>query len=174
MRTGGEIIIDYLIKEGVEFVIGIPGHGCLALFDALRDRVQKNKIKYIQVMQEMDAVYIADGYYRATGKPLAVITSIGPGALNTIIGLATAFVDSTPILVIMGDTHTNMRGVGVLQEIERKHDSDILSCFRPITKRCWRAENVRQLPKIMSRAFNQMLSGRRGPVTGRSHGRSGG
>ena len=164
MRTGGEIIIDYLIKEGVEFVIGIPGHGCLALFDALRDRVQKNKIKYIQVMQEMDAVYIADGYYRATGKPLAVITSIGPGALNTIIGLATAFVDSTPTLVIMGDTHTNMRGVGVLQEIERKHDSDILSCFRPITKRCWRAENVRQLPKIMSRAFNQMLSGRRGPV----------
>lgn len=164
MKTGGEIIVDYLIKEGVEYVIGIPGHGCLALFDALRDRVQKNKIKYIPVMQEMDAVYIADGYYRATGKPLAVLTSIGPGSLNTIIGLATAFVDSTPALVIMGDTHTNMRGVGVLQEIERKHDSDVLSCFRPITKRCWRAENVKQLPKIMSRAFNQMLSGRKGPV----------
>lgn len=164
MKTGGEIIIDYLIKEKVEYVLGIPGHGCLAIFDALRDRAQKNKIKYIQVMQEMDAVYIADGYYRATGKPLAILTSIGPGSLNTIIGLATAFVDSTPALVIMGDAHTNMKGVGVLQEIERKQDSDILSCFKPVTKRCWRAENVKQLPKIMQRAFSLMSGGRKGPV----------
>lgn len=164
MRTGGEIIVDYLIKENVEYVLGIPGHGCLAIFDALRDRARKNKIKYIPVMQEMDAVYIADGYYRATGRPLAIMTSIGPGALNTVIGLATAFVDSTPALVIMGDVHTNMKGVGVLQEVERKQDADILSCFKPVTKRCWRAENVNQLSKIMQRAFNQMLSGRRGPV----------
>ena len=61
-RTGGEVIIDYLICEKVEYVVGIPGHGCLSLFDALRDRVEKKQIKYIQVMQESDAVYIADGY----------------------------------------------------------------------------------------------------------------
>jgi len=163
-RTGGEVIIDYLISEKVEYVVGIPGHGCLSLFDALRDRVEKKQIKYIQVMQESDAVYIADGYYRATGKPLAVITSIGPGSLNTVIGLATAFVDSTSVLVLMGDTHTHMRGVGVLQEIERKHDSDVLSSFRSVTKRCWRAECAEQLPKILQRSFNLMLTGRRGPV----------
>lgn len=164
LRTGGEIIVDYLIKEGVEYVIGIPGHGCLAFFDALRDRVEKAQIKYIQVKQEMSGVHIADGYFRSTGKPLAVFTSIGPGALNTSIGIGTSYVDSSAVMVLMGDTHTHMRGVGVLQEIERQHDSDILSCFRPITKRCWRVENIVQLPKIMQRAFNVMTTGRKGPV----------
>jgi len=145
-------------------VVGIPGHGCLPIFDALRDRVEKKQIKYIQVMQEMDAVYIADGYYRSTGKLLAVLTSIGPGSLNTVIGLGTAFVDSSPVIVIAGDAHTYMRGTGVLQELERKHDSDALNCFRPVTKRCWRVESLPQLPKIMQRAFNIMLTGRKGPV----------
>lgn len=162
--TGGEIVVDSLIEAGVEYVLGIPGHGCLAFFDALRDRCAKGKIKYIQVAQEMSAVHMADAYYRVTGKPLAVFTSIGAGALNTAIGLGTAFVDSTSVLVITGDTHTHMRGVGVLQEVERKQDSDVLNCFKPITKRCWRVDTVNQLPKIMKRAFNQMLSGRRGPV----------
>ncbi len=68
----------------------------------------------------MSAVHIADGYYRATGKPLAVFTSIGPGSLNTVIGIGTAYVDSTPVFVLMGDAHIHMRGMGILQEIERK------------------------------------------------------
>lgn len=164
VKTGGEIIVDYLVKAGVEYVIGIPGHGCLAFFDALRDRVEKGKIKYIQVKQEMSGVHLADGYFRATGKPQVVFTSIGAGALNTVIGLGTAYVDSTAVLVLTGDVHTHMRGTGVLQEFERQHDSDILNCFRPITKRCWRVENIYQLPKIMQRSFNHMLSGRKGPV----------
>lgn len=164
VRTGGEYIVDYLIKEGVDYVVGIPGHGCLSFFDALRDRSGKGKIKYIQVKQEMNAVHIADGYYRATGKPLAVFASIGPGSLNTAVGVATSFVDSTAVLVLIGDAHVHMRGTGILQEIEKKHDSDILSCFAPIAKRCWRVENIVQLPKIMQRAFNMMLTGRRGPV----------
>lgn len=164
MRSGGEMIIDYLIEEGIEFVVGIPGHGCLSLFDALRDRVEKGRIRYIQVKQENNAVYLADGYYRASGKIMAVITSIGPGALNTVTGLATAYADSTPVLVLSGDTHTYMRGSGVLQEIERTHDSDFISCVRPVTKRCWRVDNIMQLPNIMQRAFNEMLTGRKGPV----------
>lgn len=164
LKTGGEIIVDYLIKEGMEYVVGIPGHGCLSFFDALRDRVERGQIKYIQVKQEMSGVHMADGYFRATGKPLAVFTSIGPGALNTVVGLGTSFVDSTAVLVINGDTHTHMRGTGVLQEIEKNHDSDFLSCMRPITKRCWRVENIYQLPKIIQRAFNEMLTGRKGPV----------
>jgi acetolactate synthase-1/2/3 large subunit len=164
VKTGGEIIVDYLIKKGIEYVIGIPGHGCLAFFDALRDRASKGLIKYIQVKQEMSAVHMADGYYRATGKPLVVFASIGPGSLNTITGVGTSFVDSTPVLVLIGDAHIHMRGMGILQEIERKHDSDILSCFKPITKRCWRVENVIQLPKIIKRAYHIMMSDRKGPV----------
>ena len=115
--TGSEIIVKYLIKEEVKYVFGIPGHGCLPLTDALfRD---KDKIQLIQPKQEMSGVHCAVGYYRITGKPLMAFTSIGPGAINTAIGLADAYVDSMPVLVINGDTHVHMRGKGVLQEIER-------------------------------------------------------
>jgi acetolactate synthase I/II/III large subunit len=163
-KTGGEIVVDYLIREGVEYVIGIPGHGCLGLMDAVRDRVEKGLIKFIQVKQEMAGIHMADGYFRATGKPLAMITSIGPGALNTAIGLATSYVDSTAVMAIIGDVHTYMRGTGVLQEIDRQKDSAILSSLEPLVKRCWKVDNVVQLPRIMQRAFNRMLSDRKGPV----------
>ena len=162
--TGAEIIIDYLIRQGVELIAGVQGHGCVNIFDIIRDREQKGLIRYIQVKQEMSAVHLADGYYRACGKPAAILTSIGPGAFNTGIGVATAYVDSIPLIVLSGDTHVNMRGTGVLQEIERNHDSDYISTMRPIAKRAWRAENVQQLPSIMRRAYNEMMSGRRGPV----------
>lgn len=117
--TGGEIISKYLVERDIPYAIGIPGHGCLGLVDAFKRR--RDRIKVIQVKQEMSAVHMADGYYRVTGKPLAVFTSIGPGAINTAIGVATSYVDSTPVLVLTGDTHTYMFGKGVLQEIERRH-----------------------------------------------------
>ena len=120
--TGGEIIAEYLIAQGVPYAVGIPGHGCLALVDAFLGR--EDRIKVLQARQEMSAVHMADGYYRATGTPLAVFTSIGPGAINTAIGAATAFVDSTPVLIITGGAHTHMRGQGLLQEIERNHDAN--------------------------------------------------
>lgn len=163
-KSGGQIIIEYLIRQGVEYIAGVQGHGCLSVFDAIRENEEKGKIKYIQVKQEMSAVHIADGYYRACGKPMAILTSIGPGALNTSIGVATAYVDSTPCFVISGDTHVHMRGTGVLQEIERQHDTDFINCMRPITKRCWRVEDITQLPSIMRRAFSTMMDGRKGPV----------
>ncbi|MFW9878521.1 MAG: thiamine pyrophosphate-binding protein [Candidatus Thorarchaeota archaeon] len=160
--TGGEIISKYLIKEGVKYVIGIPGHGNLPLVDAFfKDR---DKITLIQPKQEMSGVHLAIGYYRITGKPLAVFTSIGPGAINTAIGVADAYVDSMPVLVITGDTHVYMRGKGVLQEIERKRDSDMPRILEPIVKRSWQVSSVLQLPTVMQRAFNLMLTGRRGPV----------
>lgn len=162
--TGGQIIMEYLKKEEVPYILGIPGHGCLGLFDAVKEAQEKQDIQYLQVKHEQSAVHMADGYYRATGEPLAVFTSIGPGALNTSIGLANAYVDSIPVLVLTGDAHTHMRGVGVLQEIERHKDSDFLSAMEPITKRCWRVESLMQLPKIIQRSFNYMLTGRKGPV----------
>lgn len=160
--TGGEIIAKYLIKEGVKYVVGIPGHGNLPLVDAFFKN--KRDLKLIQPKQEMSAVHLAVGYYRITGQPLCVFTSIGPGAANTVIGLADAYVDSFPVLCLTGDTHTHMRGKGVLQEIERKSDSDFPRILEPVTKRSWQVSNPNQLPSIMQRAFNQMLTGRRGPV----------
>ncbi|MDD3831765.1 MAG: thiamine pyrophosphate-binding protein [Clostridia bacterium] len=161
--TGGEIVVKQLVEEKVPYVLGIPGHGILCFFDALRKEEEKGNIKYIQVKHEQAATAIADGYYRMSGKPLVTFSSIGPGTLNTTIGLGTAYADSTAFLQLCGDTHTHMKGVGVLQEIERYADSNIIRALEPLSKRCWRAENVRQLPKIMHRAFSQMTTGRSGP-----------
>ena len=160
--TGGEIIAKYLIKEGLKYVIGIPGHGNLPLVDAFFK--DKDKLKLIQPKQEMSGVHLAVGYYRVTRQPLCVFTSIGPGAINTAIGVADAFVDSFPCLIITGDTHVHMRGKGVLQEIERKKDSGLPKILEPIVKRSFEVDTVGQLPTIMQRAFNLMLSGRKGPV----------
>ena len=164
IRSGGQIIVDYLKKEQVPYILGIPGHGILGLFDAVREAEKAGQIKYIQVKHEQAAAHIADGYYRVSGKPLAVFTSIGPGAMNTAIGLATAYVDSTAFIQFSGDTHVHMKGVGVLQEIERYQDSNFARVMEPIAKRVWRVEAPEQLPRLMRRAFNQMLSGRPGPV----------
>ena len=160
--TGGEIVVESLIKNKVPYALGIPGHGCLSLADAFLGR--EDRIKVLMPKQEMCGVHIADGYYRVTGQPLAVFTSIGPGAINTAIGIATCFVDSTPALVFTGDAHTHMRGHGLLQEIERAHDSNFSRMMEPVVKRYWRVDSVGQLPTIMSRAFNIMTSGRPGPV----------
>jgi len=161
--TGGEIIVKYLVNEKVPYIIGIPGHGVMGLFDAIRKEEQNGGIKYIQVKHEQAATAMADGYYRACGKPLASFSSIGPGSLNTCIGLGTAYVDSTAFIQLCGDTHVRMKGVGVLQEIEKYADSNIIRVLEPLSKRSWRVENVMQLPKIMKRAFNSMASGRIGP-----------
>ncbi len=161
--TGGEIIVKQLVEEGVPYILGIPGHGVLGLFDAIRKEEAEGKIKYIQVKHEQTATAIADGYFRVSGKPLACFASIGPGSLNTSIGLGTAYVDSTAFLQLCGDTHVHMKGVGVLQEIERYTDSNIIRSLEPLAKRSWRAETTGQLPRIIHRAFNQMTTGRSGP-----------
>ena len=83
--TGGEIIVRQLVQEKVPYVLGIPGHGILAFFDALRREEEKGNIKYMQVKHEQAATSIADGYFRVSGKPLACFASIGPGTLNTSI-----------------------------------------------------------------------------------------
>lgn len=160
--TGGEIVAEFLARAGIPYVMGIPGHGCLGLADAFIGR--ESKVKVLQMMQEMSGVHVADGYYRGSGKPLAVFTSIGPGAINTAIGAGTAFVDSMPVLIITGSAHTHMRGKGLLQEIERARDDDFERVLQPVVKRSMRVDTVDQLPSVMKRAFNVMMSGRRGPV----------
>ena len=160
--TGSEIVVEMLAREGVPYAIGIPGHGNLGLVDALR-RCQ-DRIKVIMPRHEQAAVHMADGYYRVRGEPLMVFTSIGAGASNTAIGLATAYVDSIPLLLVIGETHTYMRGVGVLQEIERQFWSDMPRMLYPTVKRAWRIDSARQLPRAVAQAFNAMCAGRPGPT----------
>ncbi len=161
MLSGGQIVVETLVREGVPYIVGIPGHGTLGLSDAL---IGQERVRALQVRHEQAAVHLADGYYRVAGTPLAVFTSIGPGAMNTCIGVASCYVDSIPVLVLTGNSHTHMAGRGVLQEIERKRDADSLAVFEPIAKRIWRPTGVERLPRILQRAFAEMLTGRRGPV----------
>lgn len=160
--TGGQMIVDYLISEGVEFVFAVPGHGNTALLDAFVDR--REEITVLPAMHEQGAAHMADGYYRASGKIAAVCTSIGPGATNTLTGLTTAFADSMPFLLITGAVHTYMEGHGVLQEIDRPHGNNFPRMAEPVVKRWWQPSRLEQFPAMLSQAFNAMLEGRRGPV----------
>lgn len=161
-RTGGEIIADHLIAEGVPYVLGIPGHGDMGIFDAFKDR--ESKIQALQARHEQSAGHIADAYFRVSGKPLATVTSIGPGSANMTMALATAYVDSQAMIAITGGVQTYMDGTGVLQEIERQRDADFSSVLRPVTKRGFYPHRVDQVPRAMHRAFNSALTGRPGPV----------
>ena len=127
--TGGQIVVETLAREGVPYLVGIPGHGTLGLSDAL---IEQDKVQALLVRHEQAAVHLADGYYRVAGVPLAVFTSIGPGAMNTVIGVASCYVDSIPVLVLTGNSHTHMAGRGVLQEVERNQDANSLAVFEPM------------------------------------------
>jgi len=160
--TGAQIVVEYLVRQGVSVVAGIPGHGSWALTDALLDRT--DAIRTIQVMHEQSAVHLADGYYRATGKPILAFTSIGPGATNTVVGMATAYVDSTAVALMTGSPHTYMRGHGLLQELDRRHAADNPRIFEPVVKEWWQPSRVDELPFVLQRAWNAMVSGRPGPI----------
>ncbi|HLQ49793.1 MAG TPA: thiamine pyrophosphate-binding protein, partial [Candidatus Dormibacteraeota bacterium] len=160
--TGAQIVVEFLVRRGVPIAAGIPGHGCWAITDALLDR--RDEIRTIQVMHEQSAVHLADGYFRATGTPILAFTSIGPGAMNTLVGMGTAYVDSTAVALLTGSPHTYMRGHGLFQEFERRHHADNPRVFEPVVKEWWQPSRVDDLPFVLQRAWNAMLSGRPGPV----------
>ncbi|HEX7225892.1 MAG TPA: thiamine pyrophosphate-binding protein [Candidatus Limnocylindria bacterium] len=160
--TGAQIIVEHLVNQGVRVVAGIPGHGCWTLADALLDRA--DAIQSVQVMHEQSAVHLADGYARASGEPILAFTSIGPGATNTVIGMATAYVDSTPVALFTGSPHTYLRGRGLLQELEQRHVADNPRIFEPVVKEWWQPSRVDELPWVLHRAWNAMRTGRPGPV----------
>jgi acetolactate synthase-1/2/3 large subunit len=159
--TGGQIVAEYLASEGVPYLLAVPGHGNVALLDAFLGR---DDVRVLHVVHEQCAVHIADAFYRVSARPIAVSTSIGPGAVNAAAGLAQCYVDSSAVLLITGSPHTYMRGRGVLQEIERDHPANFPRMVEPLVKRWWQPSRVAEIPWTLHRAFNQMLSGRRGPV----------
>jgi acetolactate synthase-1/2/3 large subunit len=160
--NGGQVIARILKEYGIPYVAGIPGHGIWGLMDAFNE--DESKIPFIQTYHEQSAVHLADGYYRVSGKPMAAVTSIGAGASNTVLGLATAYSDSTSVLVITGGPPRHMRGRGVLQELERQKDNGFPQIAEAVSKRSWVANSIEDLPFIMHRAFSAMLTGRRGPA----------
>lgn len=160
--TGGQVVAKSLVHNKVPWVAGIPGHGCLGLVDAFRK--EKENLPVYLVRHEQSAAHMADGYYRVTGDPAAVFTSIGPGALNLAVGLGTAYVDSTAMISFIGETHSYMFGRGVLQELERKRVADSLKVLEPVSKFSACITQGNQLPHALTRAFMAMKAGRPGPA----------
>ncbi|HEY3523447.1 MAG TPA: thiamine pyrophosphate-binding protein [Candidatus Limnocylindrales bacterium] len=160
--SGAQILVEYLVRQGVPYAAGIPGHGSWTVVDALLDR--RDEIRTIQVMHEQSAVHLADGYYRVSGRPMMAFTSIGPGQTNTVVGMATAMSDSTAVMLVTGSAHTYMRGHGLFQEMERRQSAENPRIFEPITKQWFQPSRVDEVPWVVQRAWNLMTTGRPGPV----------
>src|SRR5574343_129595 len=152
--TGAEILIRCLAKEGVEHIFGLPGGVILPTYDALYD----SKMKFILTKHEQGATHMADGYARATGRPGVCLVTSGPGATNTVTGLATAYMDSVPLVCITGQVATHAIGSDAFQE------ADVVGITRPVTKHNYLVKRVEDLPRIMCEAFYIASTGRPGPV----------
>ena len=153
--NGSEVVIQALEQAGVDYVFGYPGGACMPIFDALLD---SKKLKLVLVRHEQGAVHMADGYARATGKPGVVLVTSGPGATNTVTGLLTAQMDSSPIVVLTGQTITANLGKDAFQE------GDIFGITMPVVKHSYLVKEVNDLPRIMAEAFYITATGRPGPV----------
>ncbi|CAC11829.1 acetolactate synthase, large chain related protein [Thermoplasma acidophilum] len=158
IKSGADIIAEYLERNGVEYVFTLTGHTILSLYEAIR----KTKIKLVAVRHEQIAAHAADGYFRASHKPGVVITHIGPGLLNATTGVATAALDSSPLIVISGDAPSVYEGAGPHQEINQVTDLSQYLVYVPFAKRAWRINHVENIERIMDRAFSIALDGRPG------------
>ncbi len=152
--TGGEKIIQCLEREGVEYIFGLSGGAAMPLFDALVD----SKIELILVRHEQGATHMADGYARSTGRPGVVLVTSGPGATNTVTGLLTALMDSSPIVVLTGQTISPMLGKDGFQE------ADVTGITYPVVKHSYLVKAPEEIPRIIREAFYLATSGRPGPV----------
>ena len=153
--SGAKIVIESLIQERVEVIFGYPGGAVLPIYDEL---FKQKKIRHILVRHEQAAVHAAEGYSRSTGKVGVVLVTSGPGATNTVTGLADAMMDSIPLVCISGQVPTHMIGNDAFQE------ADIVGITRPCTKHNYLVKEVNQLPNIVHSAFFIAKSGRPGPV----------
>lgn len=154
--TGAEIICECLVEQGVDTVFGYPGGAALNTYDALYK--YSDKINHILTAHEQGASHAADGYARATGKTGVVITTSGPGATNIVTGIATANIDSIPLVAITGNVTTDQLGRDSFQEV------DIVDIVKPITKASFLVEKVEDLAPTLRKAFALAQEGRKGPV----------
>lgn len=153
--SGAEMIVQSLIDQGVKHIFGYPGGSVLDIYDALK---VIGKIKHILVRHEQGAVHMADGYARSTGKIGVVLVTSGPGATNAITGIATAYMDSIPIVVLSGQVPSHLIGYDAFQEC------DMIGISRPIVKHSFLIKDTKEIPLIMKKAFWLAISGRPGPI----------
>ncbi len=152
--SGAQIVIESLKAEGVDVIFGYPGGAILPTYDALLD----SPIKHVLVRHEQGATHMAEGYARVSGRPGVVIVTSGPGATNTVTGIADAYMDSTPIIVLTGQVSTSLIGNDAFQE------ADIVGITRPCTKHNYLIKDVKDVARIIKEAFYIAGTGRPGPV----------
>ncbi len=153
--NGGEIIVQCLKDEGVEYIFGYPGGAVLHLYDAI---FHQDDVKHILVRHEQGATHSADAYARATGKPGVVLVTSGPGATNAVTGIATAYMDSIPMVIISGQVPSPVIGSDAFQEV------DTVGITRPCVKHNFLVKDVTDLAETMKKAFHVASTGRPGPV----------
>ena len=153
--SGGDMIVRALEDEGVEYIFGYPGGAALHIYDAI---FKANSVPHILVRHEQAATHAADGYARATGKPGVVLVTSGPGATNAITGIATAYMDSIPMVVISGQVQSHLIGEDAFQE------TDMVGISRPIVKHSFMVQRTEDIPSIIKKAFFIATTGRPGPV----------
>ncbi|MEK3902888.1 MULTISPECIES: biosynthetic-type acetolactate synthase large subunit [unclassified Paenibacillus] len=153
--SGSEILLRSLVLEGVDTVFGYPGGAVLYIYDALYGF---EDFKHILTRHEQGAIHAADGYARASGKPGVCIATSGPGATNLVTGIATAYMDSVPLVVITGNVFSSLIGTDAFQE------ADITGITMPITKHSYLVRDVEDLPRVIHEAFHIANTGRKGPV----------
>ena len=158
--TGAEIIIECLKAEGIDYVFGYPGGAVLHIYDAFyqQDEAQPDFVHHILVRHEQGATHAADGYARATGKPGVVLVTSGPGATNAVTGIATAYMDSIPMIVITGQVPSHLIGNDAFQEV------DSVGITRPIVKHNFLINDVKDIAETFKKAFYVATTGRPGPV----------
>lgn len=154
--TGSEIIAECLLEQGVDTVFGYPGGSVLNIYDTLY--MYSDKIKHIMTAHEQGASHAADGYARATGKTGVVIATSGPGATNLVTGIATAYMDSVPVVAITGNVSRDLLGRDSFQEVNIKDIS------KPVTKASFQVQSMEELAPTIRKAFEIAQSGRKGPV----------
>jgi acetolactate synthase-1/2/3 large subunit len=155
LLSGGEMIARALEDEGVEFIFGYPGGAVLHIYDAL---FKDCKVPHVLVRHEQAATHAADGYARATGKPGVVLVTSGPGATNAITGIATAYMDSIPMVVFSGQVQSHLIGEDAFQE------TDMIGISRPIVKHSFMVKRAEDIPVMVKKAFYIASTGRPGPV----------
>ncbi|WP_019536275.1 biosynthetic-type acetolactate synthase large subunit [Paenibacillus ginsengihumi] len=153
--TGSEMLLRSLLLEDVDCVFGYPGGAVLYIYDAMHGNPDFN---HLLTRHEQGAIHAADGYARATGKVGVCIATSGPGATNLVTGIATAYMDSVPLVIITGNVATSVIGTDAFQE------ADITGITMPITKHSYLVRDVRDLPRIIKEAFHIASTGRKGPV----------
>jgi len=152
--SGAEAILECLKLEGVEIIFGLPGGVLLPLYDAIYD----SDIRHILVRHEQAAAHAADGYARATGRVGVCLATSGPGATNLVTGIATAYMDSVPLVAMTGQVPTNLIGKDAFQE------ADITGITMPVTKHSYLVKDAKEIPRVFREAFYIARTGRPGPV----------